>query len=137
MHMPVARSPLTSFAIATKCPRDDFMQRFPDHFSTPIPLPPGTEERLIPDNLHRHPYYLDDDFTLTELGSALGDCRQRSTSGEGSLSEKALRNFDESPHPRLFQVYNPISHSRSVPAVWPSATVHPFLKRGRPADHIT
>lgn len=55
MNMPVPRCPFASFAIATKCRIPDLVEKFADHFSTPIPAPPGIEERLIPDDLPRRP----------------------------------------------------------------------------------
>lgn len=133
LNMPVPRCPLASFAVASKCPLADVLEYFADHFSKVITPPTGIGEHLIPSDLPRQPRCLDEDFTLTELRSALSTCRRRSAPGEDGVTYQALRNLDESFHPRLLEVYNSTWRTGTIPAAWRSSIVRPILKRGRPA----
>lgn len=63
-HMPFPGCSFASFAIAANMSIADLVDRFAMHSSKIIDPPQGIVGRLIPDDLPRPPYHLDEDFTL-------------------------------------------------------------------------
>lgn len=106
LNVPVPRCPFANFAVASKCSLAGVLKYLADNFCRVLPPGTGIKQHLAPNDLARRPYCLDDEFTLTELHSALRTCCRCSAPGEDDVTYQALKNRNESLHPQLLQVYN-------------------------------
>lgn len=81
-----AEEPPRSQGTAFCCSFLDIAERFADEFSYCFPATESIDELLIPIGQPFSHYYLDTEFSLSELRAALKKCKQKNAPGEGNIT---------------------------------------------------
>jgi len=121
-------------AFAENCRNKNYTKEFlinKEKFENEVKQRANTDVPEKPESMDMPSKILNEEFTYSELVSAVAQCKNSTSPGEDDITYEMLKHLPKGSLEVILKFYNRIWEAGTLPKAWKHAIVLPFIKPGK------